>query len=135
MQLREVTHGWKGKGPGGKLVRDEPHAPDVAGEAVGFAVRPLRGHVDAGAEEGLGNFSGVAHDLGDAEVAELHVARVIEQDVLGLDVTVQDRITVQEGQAVENLMEDRREFSLTHPIWAELAQPTQRPEVHELEND
>ena len=105
-----------GRGPGvgwlagEQLVQDAREGIDVrAGAERGFAHRLLRAHVGgrAGDEAGLGEpvAAGNADCTGDPEVAHHCVSR-LEQDVLGLDISVDDVAAVSVAQRVRDLSRD-----------------------------
>lgn len=52
----------------------------------------------------------------ESEISELDVAVHAEQDVVGLDVTVDNALGVQELQAVESLAADSRDLTLGHHV-------------------
>ncbi len=71
----------------------------------------LGGHVVHGAERCAGGGERhigmfLAHELGDAEVGDLHAALRVEQDVLGLDVAVENAFLVRELKRLANLRHD-----------------------------
>ena len=89
-----------------QLVEHHAHRPDVrAGIDFSGAAGLLRRHVVGGAERGAGagRDTGVGHlELGDAEVENLDqiaaVAGVGHEQVLGLEIAVNDRRLVRDGQ-------------------------------------
>ena len=66
--------------------------PEVDLQAVAFAFEDFGGHVVRRAEQREGLVDAVfgLEDLGGAHVDELEVAAVVDHDVLGLDVSVDD---------------------------------------------
>jgi len=98
----------------GQLAREhliEDHAQRIDVRALVHILRMLqlfgrhvvgRAHgVAAGSEGKL--FPGLAHQLGDAEVRDLHPAARVEQDILRLDVAVQDAFVMGELERLTNL--------------------------------
>ena len=84
--------GHEGRSPGQELVEDSAEAVDVHRDAQGAAVGLLGSHVGRGAHQGPGlGVAGLAvHGLGDPEVRQEGLARLAEEDVLGLEVAVED---------------------------------------------
>jgi len=84
------------------LVEDGAEPVDVGacGEGIHAVARNLRGHEGGGADgpDGAGAGDGVVEVAGEAEVAELGVVVVGEQDVAGLDVSMQDAGVVGAGE-------------------------------------
>ena len=73
---------------------------------------------------------GPPHNLGDAEVGDLHPALFVQQDVLGLDVAVHDALLVRELQRLANLRHDGQR--LLRRDLPRLEQLAQAHAVHEL---
>ena len=90
------------------LVVDDTQRPDV-GLAGHLATEGLLGgHVGHGAEgrSGHGHVR-AAHQLGQAEVDDLHLAVIVDQDIGRLDVPVQDAVLVGGGESLGDLNGDR----------------------------
>jgi len=67
----------------------------------------LRRHVVGCSEDDAGGGDGGGGEAGDAEVHDLHRAVLADEDVGGLDVTVDDAGLVGVGQPVQHLQDDR----------------------------
>ena len=66
--------------------------------------------------------------LGQAEIGDLHSPALVDQDVLGLDVAVDDAFVVSELQGVANLRHDRQRLLRRHP-----AGLNRLPQVHAVD--
>ena len=87
-----------GFGTGEEFVENSAEGVDIGGDADGFAKDLFRAgvvrgeHADA---EGFGGFAGFGEEeLGDAEVEEFGGAGVVDEDVAGLDVAMDDEISM-----------------------------------------
>ncbi len=86
---------------GQRLVERRPQAVDVGGcgQGLGAAARLLGGHVSRSTHDGAGQgrrrvLLVVLHPLGEAEVRDERLVVAVEQDVGGLEVSVEDRVLV-----------------------------------------
>ena len=111
--------------------------------------RLLRGHVAGRPHDFLGlggefraacraatrvNFRPSRHNLRQAEICHLHPSAPVEQEVLGLDVTVDDSVVVRELERVADLRHDGQRLARRHPARAqELAQVDAIHELHQEE--
>ncbi|KAF5445561.1 hypothetical protein F2P56_034607 [Juglans regia] len=91
-----------------QLQQGQPQAPYVTGvavivPAVGIRVEPFGAHVGAGADVGVARVQRTAHDLADSKIGDLHLHRVVHQEIRGFEVTVDDLVPMEVVQAVENL--------------------------------
>ena len=85
-----------------QLVKQDPQGPDVDLESLLLPEKQLRRHVLEGAAEG---FVDVAGDVGGAEVAELGLPVLRQQNVFGLDVAVHDFLLVEIFHAPQDFAE------------------------------
>ena len=83
------------------LVDDAAEGPPVHLLPVALFLDDLRGEVLGGAADGLGEL--VPHELGEAEVRELEIAVLADEDVLGLEVAVDDAVGVEVLECEEDL--------------------------------
>mmetsp|Transcript_33887 Transcript_33887/g.100659 ORF Transcript_33887/g.100659 Transcript_33887/m.100659 type:complete len:438 (+) Transcript_33887:197-1510(+) len=111
----QLVHGggsWEDGLPGDELSQDAAHAPEVDALRVrGGAEEDLRGAVparrDVVRQHGVLGVVVHLHDApGQAEVADLHLAVGVQEDVRGLDVAVQHRPRVHVLQRLEQLVDD-----------------------------
>ena len=97
---------------GEQFVEDDAERIDVRAMIDGGRLLDLlRGHVVHGAEGRAGGGERrvgmfLAHELGDAEVGDLHAALRVEQDVLGLDVAVENSFLVRELERLADFRND-----------------------------
>lgn len=87
------------------FIEDDAEGPDVGLVRVDFALEDFGGHVDGGAQHGLGHVLGRVEVLAEAEVPELDDA-VVEEDVVGLHVAVHDVVLVEDLEGLKHLLED-----------------------------
>ena len=100
--------------PGERREQDDAERPQVERRLGGRALELLRRHVPRRADDAPRLRDGRAiEELRDAEVDDLHVveaaARLLEEDVVGLDVAVHDAVRVRLAEARERLLEDARD--------------------------
>ena len=110
LQLRGGGHGGRQRHEGAAALVQQPvqhHAQgvDVRLVAVGLVVVDLRRHVFVGAD--LGAAAGLLHRLGDAEVPQLVVPVLGDEDVLGLDVPVDDVAVLADHQGLAHILGQR----------------------------
>mmetsp|Transcript_38597 Transcript_38597/g.90238 ORF Transcript_38597/g.90238 Transcript_38597/m.90238 type:complete len:465 (-) Transcript_38597:1410-2804(-) len=79
--------GDEGRRAGEALESEDPDAPPVGAEAVALVEDDLGGEVLRGAAQGP---RAVGDDLGEAEIDHLEVALLVDEQVLGLEVAVDD---------------------------------------------
>mmetsp|Transcript_64495 Transcript_64495/g.122284 ORF Transcript_64495/g.122284 Transcript_64495/m.122284 type:complete len:234 (-) Transcript_64495:34-735(-) len=72
-------------------------------KSVVLAEGPLGRHVSGSAHEGHGHAHGGIQVLGDPEVSQLHLSRVVDQDVCWLNISVEQFPGLQVMQAPDNL--------------------------------
>lgn len=87
------------------FVKDAAQTPHVRLLVVPAIFPNLRRHDEGRAYFGLGEVEGLAHELGDAEVADLHLVAGSDEDVVGLEVAVQDLLLVDVLEAQRQLDE------------------------------
>jgi hypothetical protein len=76
------------------LVKHATETPYI-GLLVVLAIFPdLRSHDEGSANLGLGEVESLAHEFGDAEVSDFHLVAGSDEDVVGLEITVQDLFVV-----------------------------------------
>ena len=85
--------GLKGVEAGQQLVEQGGEGPEVAAAVDFQLLELLGGHVADGAAAGFGEAAD-AGELGQAEVGDLDLALVVDEDVIGLDVQVQHLVLV-----------------------------------------
>jgi hypothetical protein len=94
----------------------DAQTPDVDLAAIFFACDNLRSHPVWRADHGCAFHVGLI-DLGaEAEIGQLDVAIHAEQDVVGLDVSVDNTLGVQELQTVERFAADGGNLTLRHHV-------------------
>ena len=74
------------------------------------------GHVLGGPAERVGDFAGVEAGLAESEVSDLDVAVVVDEEVLGLEVAVDDVLLVEVHQTIEDFDEVEASVVLAHPL-------------------
>ncbi len=104
----ELEHGLvvvvvEGEAAGHHLVHDDADAPPVDGAPVVHVLQHLRGQVLRGAAEGLGGAAEVDVLLAQAEVGDLDVAVLVQEEVLQLEVAVDDAKLVQVVDGADDL--------------------------------
>src|SRR5207302_10241176 len=93
------------------LVQDDSERIDVGAAVRALAGRLLRTHVLWGPDyHSLGRELGGRRlrSLGDPEIGDVHAARRVDEDVVGLDVAVDDAAPVRVGERVGDLARDTR---------------------------
>jgi hypothetical protein len=112
-QDRHRSVGGEGHASGEKFVGHDAQRVDVDRLVDRFPERLLRRHVlrCAGDHPGLGHVGGGFDHLGDAEVGEIHTARIVEQDVLRLHIAVDDPGAVGVVESLGHILEDARAFA------------------------
>lgn len=95
------------------LKQKDPQTPNVHLLVVGLVVDKLWSHVLAGPAEALPRLS-PDDFLGPAEVADFDIEVLVEQNVLGLQVSVHDCALVQVLNALANLREESKSQFLAH---------------------
>ena len=119
---------------GEHLVEHRAHGVDVDRLVVPPAT-DLRGHVVDGADgDGLAGVLGRLHGLGEAVVADLDVAVLVE-DVPGLEVAVDDAAVVEERQALADLAEEEGRLLRAQPAGRLVQQLPQAGPGDELHDD
>ena len=119
-----------------KLQQGQPQAPYVSGipvvvPAVRVRVEPLGAHVGARAHVRVTRVQRSAHDLAYSEVSYLHFHLVVDQQIRGFKVTVNDLVTVEVVETVKNLPRHVCELGLGEgPVGLE--QRLQGAKVHVL---
>src|SRR5882724_4515637 len=97
----------------------------------------LRRHVIGGADNALGfqqfDIGLAAHDLGNAEVGDLHAALFVDQDILGFYVAMDDSFIVRKLQRRANLRHDLERFARRE--FAAALQLSQVQSVNKLHNE
>jgi len=90
-----------------QLVEDHAERVDVGRGVDGLALHLLRGHVSRRADHapGRGQAVLVVDQLGDAEVEDLGLAAVGDQDVVGLHVPVDDLVVVRDPDRGQELLD------------------------------
>mmetsp|Transcript_91655 Transcript_91655/g.280456 ORF Transcript_91655/g.280456 Transcript_91655/m.280456 type:complete len:208 (+) Transcript_91655:411-1034(+) len=78
-----------------KFEQHNAERPEVRDRAVPFATHDLGRHVMRGADDRKGAALVLGELFGNAKVDELHVPAVVQHDVLGLQIPVQDAAVVQ----------------------------------------
>ena len=86
-------------------VEHDADCPDVDLEAVPRFAEYLGGDVVGGAAGGVPAISGRPDPGGEAEVAQLHLHLVVEEDVAELDIAVDDAVGVEVLEGVDDLEE------------------------------
>jgi hypothetical protein len=94
----------------------DTQTPDVNLAAVLFARDNFRSHPVWCTDHGRALHVGLVDLCAEAEISELDVAVHAEQYVVGLDVTVNDTLGVQELQAVKRLAADSGNLALRHHV-------------------
>ena len=118
--------------PGQQLVQHHAGGVDVAGRLDAAPGRLLRRHVGDGADHvAVAGERVRVHEVGDAEVHDLDVPPVVEHDVLGLDVAVDDALAVRVRERVEELHPDRDHI----PVVQLVAQLVERVAADELPDE
>ena len=98
----------KGRVPGGHLEHEHAERVQVRSGLDRLALRLLGRQIVSGAQDGAGFGHGRrAARPGYAEVGDLHPALVVDDDVLGLDVAVDDVPPMGEAQRFQDLDGDR----------------------------
>jgi hypothetical protein len=118
-----------------ELVQQHAERVNIARSADDLASHPLRARVfrrqrrDAGHREAA-RFA--VYKLGDAEIEQLRLAALVDEDVRRLQVAMDDEPAVRRLHGFENLQEERREdAALVREARAKIAEI----EAHELEGD
>ena len=85
-----VTMTLEGRGTREQLVNDAPTLPPVDGSRVSDgAGEHFRRSIEIGAAERIGPALEGGNDLGEAKIGQLDVSRRVDQDIFGLDVSMQ----------------------------------------------
>lgn len=87
-------------------IQENPQRPDIRREPHIPLPREHLGRDVGGGPALLAHKLVLAHDLGDAEVADLDASVGVKEDVVELHVPVDDRAAVDVGESVEDLTED-----------------------------
>lgn len=91
----------------GHLGKDAASGPDVDGRGVlARAHEHVGGTVPQGDDLVRVRADGNAESTGKTEVSKLELALLVDEEVLGLEVTVEDTVVVAEGDAAEELEEE-----------------------------
>ncbi|KAK6927183.1 hypothetical protein RJ641_008902 [Dillenia turbinata] len=94
--------------PRHQYIQDHPARPDVhLGPVVPFLRQDLRGHVGGGAAERVEEAveADLIADGAEPKVGDLEVAILVEEEVLGLEVTVEDATGVAVSDGGDKLLE------------------------------
>jgi len=129
--------GGEGKSVLSNLEKCDTRRPDVGCDGVRLASNTLRCHVVAGADERVG-LALCTEITRHTKVAELDVSIPAEQDVAGLDVTVDDLFAVQIRQAVQHTLGHLPQHllaSTTAKLLHFLVDAVERPSLAELHGD
>ena len=95
------------------FVKHTPQTPHIRLLVV-LAIFPnLRRHHEGRAYFGLGEVEGLAHEFGDAEVADLHLVAGSDEDIVGLEVAVQNLLVVDVLEAQRQLDEPLERLRLS----------------------
>lgn len=85
--------------------------------------------LNLGTQRGFGQVGAVVQLLGDPEIADLDVLVLVEQNVLGFDVTVQDFLIEEVGQRPRDLHQTLHDELLRQGLRALLVEPNQLRKV------
>lgn len=96
---------------------------------IEISIDALRAHVGDGANRGFAIHS-LSEDAADAEVGDLDTALMVDEEIGGFDVTVDDLAAMEVGEAGDHLTGDAREVGFDGDAMA-----LKRATVHELEED
>src|SRR5262245_58571595 len=128
---------------GEKLVQHDAKREHVASRVNRLASRLLGRHVRDGADDdashgarlgqGFADERGRLVQLRQAEVRQLPVAALRDQDVLGLDVTMQDAGVVRGSRTISRANEHLDD--VLPPSWARLDPVPQRASLNELRDE
>lgn len=75
-------------------------------------VEPLRAHVRARADVGVAGIQSSLHDFANAEIGDFNLHFLIDQNIGGLQIAVDDFVGVQVFKAAEDLVADFGEEGL-----------------------
>lgn len=118
------------------LVENDPEGPDVDGPVVRLMQVNLRRHVND-RPDGCLIVRVSQHELGDSEVGDLQPVVLVDQNVLGLQVAVDDRHRVQIFDAGDDVHEQRQQIVLPELPQARLEliyHVAERPMPHVLQH-
>mmetsp|Transcript_29222 Transcript_29222/g.68388 ORF Transcript_29222/g.68388 Transcript_29222/m.68388 type:complete len:288 (+) Transcript_29222:361-1224(+) len=135
-QLEVVLCGRIGIPAEGELEQDQPKGPDVGAVRVARARQSLRRHVARAADEGFAEAVGGVELRRDAEVGNLHLASLVQQDVGGLQVAVHLMVLlVQVVESIEHLQPYLGEAQLVaQPFRMSTHFISDRTRIHVLED-
>ncbi len=125
MEERDGGVGLERRSAAEELVEQTPQGVHVGGGAGGLAQGAFGREVEAGADDLAGGGergAGVVEEAGDAEVADLQGAVGVQQEVGGLDVTVDDALRVCGGEPGGGLRGE-----IGHPLGGQRAGGGQHP--------
>ncbi|KAJ0985790.1 hypothetical protein J5N97_004146 [Dioscorea zingiberensis] len=116
-----------------ELQHAEPEAPDVTGVAVvdlviEVGVDALQAHI--GINKRVARIHGLGHDSAYAEISDLDMAASVDKEVQGLDVMVEDALSVEIREPDKDLPGHINEEGLQHDV-----PPFEEPAVHILQEN
>ena len=76
----------------------------------------LRRHVLGAATKAVSNFPTFQTELGQTEISDLDMSIVVDQQILGLEVSVNDVLLVEVHQSVQDLDKVESSIFLIHPF-------------------
>lgn len=99
-----------------ELIKDDSHGPYVTFGRISASVEDFRTHIHRTADQRLMDlleFSTFLEELGKAKVSKF-VSLVLDEDVGGFEVPVDDRVLMQVAIATDELFDDDESFRLGH---------------------
>lgn len=92
------------------FVEDDPQRPNICSDVVDESFEDLRGHVDGWTHHGLGHIVFFEELLAETKICQFHDA-VVEEDVGGFEISMQDVFCVEFFKGAPELQENLEGFS------------------------
>lgn len=102
--------------PSDQLIKQGSQRIEVNSVRVPSLLNHLGRHILCAPTEAVGDFSGFKADLRESEVGDLNVSVVIDEEILGFEVTVDDVLLMQVHETIKNFDKVESSFFFRHPF-------------------
>lgn len=101
---------------GDQLIKQGSQRVEVNSVRMPSLLNHLRRHVLCASAEAVGDLSGLEADLREAEVGDLDVSVVIDEEVFWFEVSVDDVLLMQVHEAIQNFDKVESSLFFRHPF-------------------